>query len=72
MIYIYKFANTSGYYACNQKQVLNSYLSGVLLYAKTKKQIQKLVFERLGYKKINFMQFDKTKKDFIIQSTTQL
>lgn len=72
MIYIYKFANASGYYACNQKQVQNTYLSGALLYAKTKKQIQGLILERLGAQKISFMQYDKTKKDFVVQSTIQL
>ena len=69
-IYVYHFNNCKGFYAFNQKQIPNTYLTGMLLYAGSKNKMIDLINERLtGVKTINFMHWNGSdyEKQTIIQ-----
>lgn len=58
-VYIYQFDNKRGFYAFNQKQKPNAYLTGMLLYATTKNALIDLIKERLtNAKTIKFMHWN--------------
>lgn len=58
-IYVYHFNNSTGFYAFNQKQKPNTYLTGMLLYVNTQCELVDLIKERLtGVKSINFMHWN--------------
>lgn len=59
IVYIYHFNNKRGFYAFNQKQKPNTYLTGMLLYATTKNALIDLIKERLtNAKAIKFMHWN--------------
>lgn len=67
-VFVYHFNNTKGFYAFNQKQKVGSYLTGMLLHAKTKKQLVDLIKERLvGVNSISFMRWNGSNYETVDQ-----
>lgn len=64
MIYIYKFDNTSKYYAFNQIQKNNCFLQGLLLCANNLQKLIKLINERLSRQNICLMQYNNKTKSY--------